>query len=166
MSRDREFHAFAFPTGKCTLDNEVQWKAFIKYLAGADGNEITICAYKRRSKRSLAQNAGYHAMITPWALDSGYSIDDLKDEMLRICFGTREVVSPLTGEVRIVLTEPHTSTLTVAQFHTLIEETLRVAAECGCVLEPPDEYTARKTRNYIPDPIEVDQRIQRGMAPR
>lgn len=144
MSQPREFHGFAFPDGRSTLDHPAMWKAFVKFLAGEDGEEITITAHRRRAKRSNKQNAGFHAMITPWAKDEGHSLAELKRDLLGEIFGWSEKTSPLS-ENRMPLIE-HTSDLTVAQFMELIDRTLIIAAECGHVLEAPDEYTERKAK--------------------
>ena len=99
----------------------------------------------RRSRRSLAQSAGFHAMLTPWARDEGHNIDDLKRDLLREVFGTVERPNAVTGAVELDLAEPHTSGLDVAQFSQLIERTLEIAARCGYVLIAPSEWRERET---------------------
>jgi hypothetical protein len=135
------FLAFVDRDGTCTLDHPAAYRAFIRRLAG---EEVEIEVRKRRTKRSDRQNRAFHACITPWALQEGHNIEDLKDDLLREIFGEREVVNALTGEVRKVLAEPHTSTLDTAKFAHLMERTVELAAGCGVILELPDEFNARK----------------------
>jgi hypothetical protein len=135
------FYGFVNESGVLTLDFPAQFKAYVKHLKG---EEVEVEVRKRRSKRSLKQNASYHALLAVWALSEGHNIEDLKDDCLREVFGLREVVSPITGEVRHVLAEPHTSTLTTEQFARLMDRTVELAAECGVILELPDEFNARK----------------------
>ena len=52
----------------------------------------------------------------------------------------------LSGDVVMVLREPHTSTLNKKNYNELIERTLEIAATCGHVLEAPSEYRERKAR--------------------
>jgi hypothetical protein len=85
-------------------------------------------------------------MISPWAKAEGHRIDDLKRDLLRAIFGEQEHVNPITGEITMVLREPHTSKLNRAKYSELIERTLEIAAECGHVLEAPHEYRERKAR--------------------
>jgi hypothetical protein len=96
--------------------------------------------------KTRLQEAGWHAMVTPWARSEGHRIDDLKRDLLRAIFGEQEHVNPITGEVTMVLREPHTSTLSRAKYSELIERTLEIAAECGVFLEAPHEYRERKAR--------------------
>jgi hypothetical protein len=117
--------------------NRPQFRAFLKRFAG-QCVELELRLFQ--AKRSLRQNRGFHAMLQPWVRE-GYPIDELKRDLLMAVFGTAEMVSPVTGEVRLVPCEPHTSTLSVRQFSELIERTLEIAAECGVILQAPDEYT-------------------------
>jgi hypothetical protein len=57
-----------------------------------------------------------------------------------------EHTNPITGEVTMVLREPHTSKLPRTKYSELIERTLDIAAGCGHVLEAPSEYRQRKER--------------------
>lgn len=97
--------------------------------------------------KSRLQESGFHAMITPWAKSEGHRIDDLKRDLLRAIFGTQEYVSPISGEVVLVLREPHTSHLSRAKYSELIERSLEIAGECGVILEAPSEYRERKARD-------------------
>jgi len=117
------------------------------YLRGKfAGQAIVGQFYEHRTKRTDRQSRGFHAMVAPWAKAEGHRIDDLKDDLLEAVFGTIEVTSLVTGEVRQVLAEPHTSTLTVGQFCELIDRTLEIAAEQGVILVAPDEYRRAKEK--------------------
>lgn len=103
-----------------------------------DGTEIVIELFERPVRRSMAQNDALHSMIRPWAREEGHDVDELKRDLLGTVFGW--VDSPL-GEGRTPR-EPHTSSLTQEQFSELMERTVQIAAECGVVLQLPDEYRA------------------------
>jgi hypothetical protein len=105
-----------------------------------DGTEIVIELFERPVRRTSAQNDAYHAMLRPWAREEGHDLDELKRDLLGTVFGWVE--SPL-GESRVPR-EPRTSTLTTAQFCELVERTVQIAAECGVVLQLPDEYRASR----------------------
>jgi hypothetical protein len=128
--------------GRVSFAHPGQAHAWLRRFAGTC---IAAQFYEHREKRSGRQNRGFHSMITPWAKQEGHRIDDLKADLLREVFGTLESVSLVTGEVREVLAEPHTSTLTVGQFCELIDRTLEIAAGVGVILVPPDEYKRQKS---------------------
>jgi hypothetical protein len=140
LSEPKIFRLFAAPGGAWRFDFPAQVDSYIKFLAGETGEELECEIRKRKSKRSERQNKGFHAMLQLWAREEGHRIDDLKRDLLKEVFGTLESVSLVTGEVTEVLAEPHTSTLTVAQFSELIERTLEIAARMGVILVPPDEW--------------------------
>lgn len=96
-----------------------------------------------QAQRTQRQSRGFHAMVKPWARERGWAIEALKQFLLKEIFGVVEFVAPRTGEVTLVLAEPHTSLLTVAAFSDLIERTLELAAYDGVVLEAPYEYRRR-----------------------
>ena len=127
--------------GRLILDFPAQFKAFVKRFQGC---EVELEIREKREKRSHAQNSGFHAMITPWCRDEGHAIDELKRDLLREIFGTVEYTSPISGEVSLVPAKAHTSSLSVQEFCLLIEETMRIAAECGYVLVSPAEYKEAK----------------------
>lgn len=135
------FLGFVTAEGKLLLDFPSQFKAFAKRFAG---DEVEIELRKRREKRSLRQNAGFHAMIEPWCREEGHRVDELKRDLLREIFGHDEYVSPITKAISLVPAKAHTSGLTVQEFCLLIEETMRIAAECGYVLVSPEEYKLAK----------------------
>lgn len=135
------FFGFVSAEGKFSLDFPTQFRAFLKRFKGC---EVELEIREKRTKRSLRQNAAFHALLTPWAREEGHSIDDLKRDVLREVFGTHERTNPITGEVTEALNQPHSSKLSVGQFCELIERTLEIAASCGHVLSAPDEYRKAK----------------------
>jgi hypothetical protein len=114
------------------------------FTAAKDGDLIVTIA-KADEKRSDAQNRALHRMLEPWCAE-GHEIEDLKDDLLRAVFGERETVDAITGEVKKVLAEPHTSKLSKRKFSELMERAVHIAAECGVYLELPDEYRERTER--------------------
>lgn len=141
------FVGFVEKEGAITLDAVFDHPAAVlAFLARFRGDEIEGEFRKRRTKRSDKQNRAYHALLSEWAREEGHNIEDLKDDCLREVFGEREVVNVLTGEVRKVLAEPHTSTLDTTRFAHLMERSVELAAGCGVILELPDEWKARKAK--------------------
>jgi hypothetical protein len=135
-------------TGVFSLD-PMESKKFRAFVAKKfSGQEIVIEVRPRRQQRSQLQNAGFHAMIQPWAREEGHAIDDLKLQLLTHVFGTKEVVNAITGEVVTMPKQLHTSTLTVGEFSELVEQTLIIAAECGVILVAPDEYRRTHPERY------------------
>lgn len=139
-----EFSLRIAEDGRVTFVHGPQARAYLKRLRVTAGPEIVGQFYEYRQKRSDRQNRGFHAMVSPWAKVEGHRIDDLKRDLLEAVFGTLAVTSLVTGEVKHVLAEPHTSRLTVHQFCELIDRTLEIAAEQGHMLVAPDEYRRAK----------------------
>jgi len=146
MIDQREFN------GKLTADGGVVWDfpaqvvAYRKRLFATTDGHVTGQFYPMRSKRSDRQNRALHALLTPWARERGWTVDNLKSVMLGIAFGHVEAVMPITGEVVKVLAEPHSSRLDVGKFCHLVEEVLRVAAEDDFWLDSPEEYRLAKEK--------------------
>lgn len=105
-----------------------------------DGQQVVIEAYDLPTRRTSAQNDGFHAMIAPWARDEGHAVDELKRDLLGAVFGWQ--VSPL-GTNRVPR-QPSTSALSVEAFNELMERTVEIAADCGYQLVLPSEYKAHK----------------------
>lgn len=125
--------------GRMDWDAPATVCAFLRARFAKTRVEVRFCA--EHGGKTKAQADGFHAMVTPWARGRGWSIDALKQWLLKEIFGTVDFVHPRTGEVVEVLAEPHTSALTKAQYAELIERSLQLAAECdGVVLTAPDEY--------------------------
>jgi hypothetical protein len=129
--------------GKVHLDFPAQQRAYCKRKLAGQCVDVIIC--ESGVMKSRLQEQGFHAMLGPWVKE-GYRIDDLKHDLLAAIFGHVEHVNPITGEVRMALREPHTSTLSRAKYSELIERTLEIAGECGVILEAPNEYRQRKAR--------------------
>lgn len=110
------------------------------------GQRVDVEIRARKSKRSDRQNKALHAAWKGWADHLGYDVDELKREMLALVFGTVEMTSPVSGEVRTVPVEPHTSALNTAQFAELMDRAVITAAETGYHLELPDEWKAKRGR--------------------
>jgi len=136
-----EFEINVDSAGRPTFAHPGQGYAWLRQFAGT---LIVGQFYGMRDKRSARQNRAIHAMLQPWCAATGTRIDDLKRELLEHVFGTFEHTSPITGQVYQVLTEPHTSALSVGQFVTLIDAALELAAGRGVWLLSPDEYTRAK----------------------
>lgn len=124
--------------GRITLDFPSQQRAYCK--AKFAGQCVDVIIAPAGHEKTRKQEQGFFAMISRWAKDEGHSIDDLKRDLLRAVFGEREHANPITGEITMVLREPHTSKLNRAQYCELIERTLEIGAGCGVVLIAPNEY--------------------------
>lgn len=157
MIDQREFHGRLCPDGRIVWDFPEVVAAYRKRLFASTDGFVTGQFYPFRSRRSDRQNRALHALLTPWARERGWSVDDLKDTMLGIAFGHVERVMPVTGEIVKVPAEPHSSRLDVTKFCHLIEEVLRVAAEDDYWLESPEEYKRAKEQA-----AKVAARKQRG----
>lgn len=104
------------------------------------GHEVEIEIRKRRSKRSLKQNAAYHAAIAPLAEHLGYTTEELKLAMLGGCFGWHEI-SGAQLPIRL-----HTSDLNTEEFSDLMAYTNQIAAEAGILILDPSEWKAAKRK--------------------
>ena len=143
MSQDKAiFTGTVDSEGRIHLDFPSQQRAFCKKKHAGEAVDVIIAP--AGLAKSRLQESGFHAMISPWAREEGHRIDDLKDDLLRVVFGQMERINPITGEISMVLREPHTSKLSRAQYSELIERTLDIAAECGVILVAPNEYRERK----------------------
>jgi hypothetical protein len=138
------FPATVDAEGKVHLESPQQQRAYCRKKFA--GKCVDVLIAEQGLLKSRLQEMGFHAMITPWAKSEGHQIDDLKRDLLRAVFGEREHTNPITGEVVMVLREPHTSKLSRAKYSELIERTLEIAGECGVLLEAPNEYRQRKAK--------------------
>lgn len=137
-----EFDVIISPDGRVSFAHAAQARA---YLRGKFAGQCIVAQfYEHRTKRSGAQNRGFHVLASAWAKERGWRIEDLKQFLLARVFGWIEFADPLSGEVCKVLAEPHTSALTMGQFCELIETTLELAAEDGVVLLAPDEFRRQR----------------------
>lgn len=131
--------------GRIAFDFPSQRIAYCKRRFAGQCVDVIIAPHGHAKTR--LQEAGFHAMIAPWARQEGHRIDDLKRDLLRAIFGEQEHTNPITGEITMVLREPHTSNLNRAKYCELIERTLDIGAECGVVLIAPDEYRRLKEQD-------------------
>lgn len=139
-----EFTGYAHVGGKLDIDFPAQVKARVRALAGETGAAVRFWFVDAHEAKSRLQEKGFHAMVSPWAKERGWRIDDLKHFLLKRIFGTHDFVDPITGEVFPVLAEPHTSKLTRRQYCDLIEGAMEIAAEDDYYLTAPDEYRKAK----------------------
>lgn len=143
MAEPNTFTGFCNHLGVWKFDHPDQVDRFV--ARKFTGCELTVTIEDKAIAKTRLQESGFHAMLKPWVAE-GHQIDVLKRTMLEAVFGLKEVPHPVTGEVFLVLREPHTSKLTKAQYSELIERTLEIAAGCGVILEAPNEYKARKLK--------------------
>ena len=128
--------------GVIHLDFPHQQRRYCK--AKLAGQCVDVIITPQGVMKSRLQEKGFHAMLRPWVADGVMRYDDLKQFLLAEIFGTMEVANPISGEIVLVLREPHTSTLSRTKYSELIEQTLQIAAEKGYILEAPHEYRMRK----------------------
>lgn len=124
--------------GRIHLDKPAEQKKFCaEYF---NGHEVEVCIRKRRSKRSLKQNAAYHASIEPLAEHLGYTVEELKLAMLGGCFGWKNVNGCQLPE------RMHTSDLDTQQFSDLMAYTNQIAAEHDILILDPSQWKASKRK--------------------
>jgi hypothetical protein len=144
MSDPTRFGAVVADDGSLIFDYPTQQRAYCR--SKLIGQPVDVLIAPAGLMKSRLQECGFHAMITPWARQEGHRLDDLKRDLLGAIFGHIEHVNPITGEVVQVLAQPHTSKLSRAKYSELIERTLEIAAECGVLLEAPNEYRQRMAK--------------------
>lgn len=138
MSTRGIFPGFCDDDGKVRADFPSKMHEFNR--AHFAGDEIEIEIRKRRSKRSLAQNAAYHAAITPLAEFLGYTVEELKLAMLGGCFGWKNVNGCQLPE------RMHTSDLNTQDFSDLMAYTNQIAAEHDILILDPSQWKAAKKK--------------------
>jgi len=132
---------------KLDFDFPNDYRNFIRQFAG---HEVEIEIRKRRSKRSLRQNAWFHSFIVPFAESLGETVPDLKLAGLVALFGTKQVHGCTVPEYA------HTSDLNTEQFSDLCEWFVQEAARCGFVVLYPEEFKRQKKQQQ--------KRAQKGLA--
>lgn len=120
---------------KLDFDYPSTYRAFIQTLAG---EEVEIDIRKKRTKRTLKQNAYLHAAIKPYADHLGYTVEELKLALLGECFGYHQVRG-VTLPLKL-----HTAELTTQEFVEITELLIQRAAEDGVLILYPDEFKAAK----------------------
>lgn len=124
---------------KLDFDFPTDYRNFIRQFAG---HEVEVEIRKRRSKRTLRQNAWLHAFLTPLAERLGYTVAELKLVGLVAVFDTHDVMG-----YRVPV-QPHTSELNTEQMSDLCEWFIQQAAQ----LDPPflvlypDEFKRQKRK--------------------
>lgn len=119
------------------LDYPDQFKAEYQQWAG---HEVELEVRKRRTKRTLKQNAFLHAAIKPWADHLGYTVEELKLSLLGNVFGYHEV-NGVTLPMKL-----HTSDLSTKEFGELTDYMIQKAAEDSILILLPDEFSKRKRK--------------------
>lgn len=132
------FPAYIDEQGRVSFDYPSKAHQFnAEYFAGHD---VTIEIYKRRSKRSLDQNAWMHVAITPLADKLGVTVTGLKLILLGETFGWGTILGkpyPLRDATSKLNTEEFSDVMAIAQ---------QLAAEHGVLILDPSEHKAKKRK--------------------
>lgn len=103
------------------------------------GKRIEVVIRRRRSQRSLDQNAYWHAVPFRLLADAfGYDKDEISDLKLALmgeCWGYRR--DPISG--RDLPVKPHTSDMTTAEGAEFTEWLVRFGAKLGVIVPLPNE---------------------------
>lgn len=142
MINEKPHWGFAHPGGKLSLDFKTPFTAWVSKLAGETGAEVGIFVFDKAWFKTRQQEKGFHAMIQPLSLATGWSMAALKQYFLGEIFGYTEIKG------QRVLVEPSTSALNKRQYSELIERSMDIAVTDfdGFMLEAPSEYRERKAR--------------------
>jgi len=116
---------------KLILDYPDQFKAEYAHYAG---HEVELEVRKRRTKRTLKQNAYLHAAIKPFADHCGYTVEELKLALLGECFGYHQVKG-VTLPIKL-----HTADLSTKEFCDITELLIQKAAEEHVLILLPEEF--------------------------
>jgi len=119
------------------FDFPSQYRAFIQTLAG---HEVEIEIRRKRTKRTVKQNAYLHAAIKPYADHLGYTVEELKLALLGECFGYHQVAG-VTMPVKL-----HTSELSTQEFVEITELLIQKAAEDGVMILYPEEFKRERRK--------------------
>lgn len=119
------------------FDYPNDYRAYIKQFAG---HEVEVEVRKRRSKRSIRQNAWLSSFLRPLAEFLGYEFEELKLIGLVAVFGTKVVMGYTVPE------QAHTSELNTEQFSDLCEWFVQKAAEVNFVVLYPEEFKRKKKK--------------------
>lgn len=122
---------------KVDLDYPTDYRNFVRQFAG---HEVEIEIRKRRSKRSLRQNAWFHSFIVPFAESIGETVPRLKLIGLVAVFGTENVMGYTVPKYA------HTSDLDTEQFSDLCEWFVQEAARCNFLVLYPEEFKREKKK--------------------
>lgn len=121
---------------KLTLDDR---PGFMDYMRTFEGREVEITIRKRRSQRSLDQNAYWWAVPVRILADHcGYSDEQMHYALMGACFGY--TAGPTGSQIP---NKPSSSHLTVEEFTRLIEWVLIFGpTELGCIIPSPEKVEA------------------------
>lgn len=119
------------------FDFPSQYRAFIQTLAG---HEVEIEIRRKRTKRTVKQNAYLHAAIKPYADHLGYTVEELKLVLLGECFGYHQIKG-VTMPVKL-----HTSELSTQEFVDITELLIQKAAEDGVMILYPEEFKRERRK--------------------
>lgn len=130
------FHGVVEPGGKLVVHRREAMEQHIKSLSGGP---VEIAIRRRRSQRTLKQNALHWAVIVPAIAEAlGYDRHEYEQvhyALVAKCFGTDR--DPITG---LEVPKARSSRLTTTQFNELIEWEVRFAAQdLGVAIMLPDD---------------------------
>ena len=92
-----------------------------------------------RKEKTHTQRATWHAMLTEFGKELGYTLPEIKLIVKREIFGSRTVKLPNGKQHEIIQSSEDEDRIGYA---ALIDHTLRIAAENGCLLEIKDRRVA------------------------
>lgn len=120
-------------------------------LARFGGQRVDVEVRPRKSRRSLRANAALHAGLHEWGASKDLSgaaltqwVEDVKDDLLALCFGYVVRQDIFSGEIIRRLVKPHTAALDVEDFSILFEAGVMKAAEDGHIWRLPEEFATTK----------------------
>jgi len=87
-----------------------------RWLESLAGRDVEIVVRKKRTKRSLDQNALIHAIASTLADHCGNSLAEMKFELMGACWGWRTLKSGLVVPVKL-----HTADMTVEEATQFID---------------------------------------------
>lgn len=108
------------------------------------GHRVDVEIRLRKAKRTDRQNRLLHRALGIWAREQGLDVEQLKDDLLKLCFGVLVRQDIFTGEIVTSLAKPHTAGLSVEEFSTLFDVAVVEAAKKGHIMELPEDYKARR----------------------
>lgn len=133
--------------GRIAFDIPAQVTAFCG--AHFAGQRVDVEIRVRKVKRTDRQNRALHRCLSLWAKDKGHDVEQLKDDLLALCWGYVVRQNLLTGEIVKSLVKPHTAALSVEEFTLLFDHAAIEAAKDGHVMEMPDEFKARQSKRRV-----------------
>ena len=110
-------------------------KKFVDYLNSLNGKQVEVIVQKKSSARSIQQNAYFHGVICRyWGEYAGNDIATMKGVLKgKFLTATADIKGKEVSYVRA------TSSLTVAEMRTFIDDCKKYAIEYGIVMPDMDE---------------------------